>query len=103
AAVGALILLLALSYWRPLRRVRGALGVSHLVATGHVFLVLGWLLGLVLGIDEDRRLASELGPLVAFAAGWVGFAAGTRFEDRVLAAVPIRGFATALVPGVVAA
>jgi hypothetical protein len=103
AAVGALILLLALSYWRPLRRVRSALGVSHLLATGHVFLVLGWLLGLVFGLDEDQRLASELGPLVAFAAGWVGFAAGTRFEHRVLAAVPLRGFATALGPGVLAA
>jgi hypothetical protein len=101
-ALGIILVAVALTYWRPLSRVRTALGLSHLVATGHVFLVLGFLLGLVFG--EGRvPLTDELSPVVALAAGWVGFATGMRFELRVLRTIPGRAFAVAWLPAASAA
>lgn len=102
AAIAALVALLALSFWRPLRRMRRVLGPAHMVATGHAFLVLGVLLGLPSGATYDSHVVRGLAPIIAFAAGWVGFAAGSRFEWRVLATVPPRAFARALAPAVAA-
>ncbi|HUH03740.1 MAG TPA: hypothetical protein VML75_17215 [Kofleriaceae bacterium] len=101
--VAALVLLLALTYWAPLGRIRQALGVAHLVATGHAFLVLGYVVGLAVDLEDKQSLAYDLGPIIAFVAGWVGFATGMRFDLRVLRAVPARAFAIALWPAIGAA
>ena len=103
---GLLLLLIlvaiAVTFWRPLRNVRAALGVGHLLATGHAFLVLGVLLGLSVA-GSPASYAEDLRPIVAFAAGWVGFATGMRFELRVLRTVPLRAFGVAIVPALAAA
>lgn len=103
AVLAVLVVLLALSFWRPLRRLRRALGIAHLVATGHAFLVLGYVLGLAVGAERQIPVAHDLGPIIAFVAGWVGFATGMRFELRVLRTVPGRVFGLALVPALAAA
>jgi hypothetical protein len=41
AFVALLVALLAVTYWAPLRHVRRALGLAHLLVTGHLFLVFG--------------------------------------------------------------
>ena len=97
-----LLLALAITFWRPLRRVRTAIGVSHLFATGHAFLVIGYLAGLVVE-EGPSPLSADLRPIVAFVAGWVGFATGIRFDLRVLRAVPAVAYGVALLPGLAAA
>lgn len=99
SALAIVLLAAAFTYWRPLRRVRIALGFHHLVATGHVFLVLGFLLGLVLG-DNRLTFTEDLSPIVALVAGWTGFATGMRFDMRILRTVPRRAFVVALAPAV---
>ncbi len=99
SALAIVLIAAAFTYWRPLRRVRIALGFHHLVATGHVFLVLGFLLGLVLG-EEQLPFTEDLSPIVALVAGWIGFATGMRFDLRILRTVPRRAFFVALVPAV---
>ena len=96
------LLAIAVTYWRPLRRVRAALGVGHFLSTGHAFLVMGLLLGALVG-ERPAKYTDDLGPIVAFAAGWVGFATGMRFEVRVLRTVPLRAFVVALLPALLAA
>lgn len=97
-----LLVVVAATYWRPLRRLRVALGVDYLLATGHVFLILGAVAGLVFG-ERTSPIAEDAGPVVALAAGWVGFATGMRFDARVLRTVPPKVFAVALLPALVAA
>lgn len=97
-----LLLVLAATFWRRLGRVRTALGLGHLLSTGHVFLILGYLLGLALD-DQSASLDESIAPIITFVAGWVGFATGMRFELNVLRAVPRRAFSVALVPAVAAA
>lgn len=101
-ALAIILVAVALTYWRPLKRVRTALGLNHLLATGHVFLVLGFILGLVFG-PRDAPLADNLNPVVALVAGWVGFATGMRFDLRILRTVPRRAFVVGLLPAVAAA
>jgi hypothetical protein len=101
-ALVAIVVAIAFTYWRPLRSVRTALGVDHLVSTGHAFLVLGYLLGLVSG-DRTAPVVDDIGPIVAFVAGWVGFATGMRFDFRVLRGLPVRAFVVAVLPGLAAA
>lgn len=101
-ALAIILVAVALTYWRPLKRVRTALGLNHLLATGHAFLVLGFLLGLVFG-EREMPLASDLDPIVALVAGWVGFATGMRFDLRVLRTVPLKAFAVALFPAIATA
>jgi hypothetical protein len=101
-AMAIVLVAVALTYWRPLKRVRTALGLNHLLATGHVFLVLGFLLGVALG-ERQVPLTDDLSPIVALAAGWVGFATGMRFDLRVLGTVPPGAFVVALFPAVAAA
>lgn len=103
AVLAVLVVLLALSFWRPLRRLRRALGVAHLAATGHAFLVLGYVLGLAMSAEHRQPLVHDLGPIIAFVAGWVGFATGMRFELPVLRMVPARVFGLALAPALAAA
>ena len=103
AALVGLVVLLAVSFWAPLRSVRRALAIAHLVASGYVFLVLGVIVGLAVGAAEERPLVGELGPIIAFAAGWVGFASGSRFEYRVLRTVPATAYGRALAPALAAA
>ena len=100
-ALGAILLVFAFTFWRPLSRVRTVLGIPHLVSTGHAFLVLGYLFGLAAG-ERSRALIDDLGPVVAFVAGWVGFATGMRFEVRVLRAVPKSYIAVSLTPALAA-
>jgi hypothetical protein len=102
ATLAVLVALLAVSFWRPLRRLRGALG-GHLVASGHAFLVLGVAVGIAFGLPREAAFVDNLGPIVALAAGWVGFAAGTRFEGQVLRTVPVHAYARALAPALAAA
>lgn len=102
-ALTIIALSVALSFWTPLRRVRRALGLGHLAATGHAFLLLGVLAGLVSLGPAQGRLSAELTPILSFATAWVGFAAGMRFDRRVLARLPARAFAVALAPAAAAA
>lgn len=102
AILVCLAALLALTFWRPLGKLRRVLGVAQLLSTGHVFLVVGFLAGHAFGTGGGT-LAHSLGPIVAFVAGWVGFATGMRFDWRVLKTVPVRAFAVALSPAFAAA
>src|SRR5690606_40491586 len=102
AALAAILLIFAFAFWRPLRRMRNVLGVQHLLSTGHAFLILGFWFGLVAG-ERSEPLVDDLGPVVAFVAGWVGFATGMRFEFRVLRTVRLNYFVAALMPAVTAA
>lgn len=96
------ILVIGLAFWQRLQ-IRGALGIQHLIGTGHAFLVLGALAGAIFEPAESARLVGDISPLLALAAGWVGFASGMRFEIDVLAPVPRRAFAIALAPPIAAA
>jgi hypothetical protein len=100
-----ILLVLAVSFWRPLGRVRTAMGLAHLLSTGHAFLILGYLLGLAGGGHDAAPAEGELGiaPIIALVAGWVGFATGMRFELRVLRTVPGRAFGVAMAPALAAA
>lgn len=97
----AIVAALALTFWRPLRRLRSALGFGHLVSTGHVFVILGFVIGLL--FRGPSSLTGDLAPVVAFGAGWVGFATGVRFDWRVLRTIPRRAVTVALGPAVAAA
>lgn len=101
-ALVATLLAIGVIYWSPLRRLQTALGIGHLVSTGHAFLVLGCLLGLAVG-TRPQSVSDQLAPVVSFFAGWVGFAVGMRFDLRILRAIPGRAFLVALAPSVVAA
>ena len=101
-ALALLALAVAVLYWAPLRRLRAALGLAHLVGTGHAFLVFGAIIGLALG-DEHHQLSADVAPIVGFVAGWVGFAVGMRFDHRVLRTVPPRAWGMALAPALAAA
>ncbi len=98
----AILLAVVVGFWGPLRGVRRALGLGHLVSTGHAFLILGGILGLLLGGRADGMI-DDLSPIVSFVACWVGFAAGVRFEWRLARAVPVRAYAVAFAPGAAAA
>jgi hypothetical protein len=100
--LAGILLVFAFAFWRPLRRMRNVLGVQHLLSTGHAFLVLGYWFGLVAG-DRSEPLVDDLGPVVAFVAGWVGFATGMRFEVQVLRTVRAGDFMVALSPAIIAA
>lgn len=102
AVLAALLILVALTFWRPPRRVHAFLDPSHMVSTGHAFMLLGALLGLALEA-QPISMAQDMAPIVAFVAGWVGFASGMRFDARVLRTVPRRAFVAALVPAFAAA
>jgi hypothetical protein len=101
-ALAAILVAIAFTYWRPFKTVRTVLGIDHLVSTGHAFLVLGYFLGLAFG-QRPEPLVADLGPVVAFVAGWVGFATGMRFDVRVLRMLPARTFVPALLPALSAA
>lgn len=103
AALVLLVVLVAVSFWRPLRRVRRALGFAHLLASGYLFLGLGVIGGMAAGASGASPVIDDLGPIIAFAAGWLGFAAGGRFEWSVLSTVPRLAFWRALAPAAVAA
>ncbi|MFC1642414.1 hypothetical protein ACFL5O_06970 [Myxococcota bacterium] len=101
-ALTLVLLAIAITYWLPSRRLRTALGVDHLLSTGQAFLVVGLLLGLVTG-ERPAPVGHDLGPIIALASGWVGFATGMRFELRVLRTIPVRALLLALVPALGAA
>lgn len=103
AALAGLIALLAVTYWRPLRRVRRGLGASYLLASGYAFVLVGLVAGAGLDVTGQVRVGHGLAPLITFAAAWVGFSAGSRFERRVLRTVPLQAYLRALVPAAVAA
>lgn len=96
-SLAIILIAVAITFWAPLRRVRAALGFSHLIATGHVFLVLGYVLGFVSGGYKDP-VSDDLGPIIAFASGWVGFATGIRLDFRILRTIPLRCYTVALFP-----
>jgi hypothetical protein len=97
----AIVLGAAIVFWRPPKRVR-RLGADHLVSTGHAFLLIGALIALLFGA-RWLPVTEAVGPIVAFVAGWVGFATGIRFDRRLLRAVPIRALGFALAPAISAA
>lgn len=98
-SLAVIVIAVAITFWRPLRQVRAALGLSHLTATGHVFLVLGYVLGFVSG-GYKEPVSDDLGPIVAFVSGWVGFATGIRLDLRILRTIPLRCYTVALFPAV---
>lgn len=88
AAIAVVVLLALLGMLPALRRVRSALGLEHLVASGHLFLVLGILLGPVgMGLVGDRLL-SALEPVTIFLLAWMGLIVGLRMELPLLRRVP---------------
>jgi hypothetical protein len=97
----AIVLGAAIVFWRPPKRVR-RLGADHLVSTGHAFLLLGALIAIAFG-PRLLPVTEAVGPIVAFVAGWVGFATGLRFDRRLLRAVPLRAVGFALAPAAAAA
>jgi hypothetical protein len=101
-ALAIILIALVVTYWRRFRRVRTALGLDHLIGTGHAFLGFGVFLGLVFG-EGPAPLVEDLNPVVALVSGWVGFATGMRFDLRVLRQIPKRAHPIALWPGVAAA
>lgn len=105
-STGLLLLLLllgiAITLWRPLRRVRTVLGVNHLISTGHAFLLVGFVAGALVP-ERPAPVSGDLRPVVAFVAGWVGFATGMRFDLRVLRTVPLRAFGVAVLPALATA
>lgn len=101
-SLAIILIAVAITFWRPLRHVRTALGFSHLIATGHVFLVLGYVLGFVSGGYKDP-VSDDLGPIVAFVSGWVGFATGIRLDLRILRTIPLRCYTVALFPAILTA
>jgi hypothetical protein len=95
------VLVIGLAFWRrPI--MQRALGIQHLVGTGHAFLVIGALAGAMFDQTQSAQMVADLAPLLALAAGWVGFASGMRFEFEVLRPVPRRAFAMALAPALAA-
>lgn len=98
-ALAFALIAVAVTFWRPLRRVRAALSISHLMATGHVFLLLGYVLGWAAGGAKDS-VADQLAPIVAFVAGWVGFSTGIRFDLRILRTLPPKAYSVGLFPSV---
>jgi hypothetical protein len=100
--VGLGVLVIGLAFWYRLQ-IRRALGIQHLIGTGHAFLVIGAIAGAMFDPIQSARLVADMTPLLALAAGWVGFASGMRFEADVLAPVPRRAFAMALAPALAAA
>lgn len=101
-ALAAILVAFALSYWRPLRRVRFAMGYDHLVASGHVFLGVGYVMGHALEA-RPAVIVNDLTPVVAFVAGWVGFASGMRFDLRMMRLIPARAQVIGLAPAFSAA
>ena len=99
--IAAILLGCAIVFWRPPRRIR-RFGLGHLASTGHAFLLVGALLGAVLG-DRILPVTEAIGPIVAFVAGWIGFATGTRFDRRLLRRVSRRTLLVALSPAIGAA
>jgi hypothetical protein len=97
----AIVLGAAVVFWRPPKPVR-RLGADHLVSTGHAFLLLGALIAAFFG-PRLLPVTEAIGPIVAFVAGWVGFATGMRFDRRLLRAVPLRAVGFALAPAAAAA
>ncbi|MBN2196058.1 MAG: hypothetical protein JW751_24795 [Polyangiaceae bacterium] len=102
AALAATLVAVGFIYWSPLRRIQTALGIGHLVSTGHAFLVLGCLLAFGIG-KSSKEVVEQFGPVASFLAGWIGFAIGMRFDLRILRTVPARAFLVALAPPVAAA
>jgi len=98
-----LALSVALSFWAPLRRIHRALGLGHLAATGHAYLLLGAVAALLTLGPTQEHLSGDLAPVLGFVAAWVGFAAGMRFDRRVLRPLPARAWIIALAPAVTAA
>jgi hypothetical protein len=82
--------------------MRTALGAHHLLATGQLFLVLGFALNLALG-EVTASHIQALNPFVAFVSAWVGFATGMRFEAKILRKFPRSAFLVGLVPALGAA
>lgn len=103
AIVALLLLVMGVTFWRPLRRVRAAQGLVYLASTGHLFLAIGYLIGLAIEPGLAQQITRDLGPVVSFIAAWVGFAVGMRFDLRLLRLVPRRAYALALFPAVSAA
>ncbi len=96
-AVALVIVAVAVTYWRPLRRLRTMLGVEHLLSTGHGFLIVGFLLGLAFE-ERSSQVVSDMSPIIALVAGWVGFACGMRFDLRALRTISPRSYAVAALP-----
>ncbi|MGM0577234.1 MAG: hypothetical protein ACQEXJ_16025 [Myxococcota bacterium] len=103
AIFAVLVAVAVLATWRRLARFRKALGLGHLVVTGHLFLVMGYLVGLPLTSSQRADLLPGLTPVTAVVAGWVGFTVGMAFHHRVLRRVSGAACAVALAPGVASA
>ncbi len=100
--VAILLIAAGIASSKRLGRFRAALGLTHLAATGHVFLVLGYLIGLTLGDAELAAITPGLMPIMAFVTGWIGFSVGMAFRVDVLKLVPLRAYRAALAPGIAA-
>lgn len=83
---------------RRFGRIRQALGFSHLLVTGHAFLVLGAFVGLAVTEPQLDAMAHLLTPMSALVAGTLGFSIGMRFHGRVLRVMPPGAARVALTP-----
>ncbi|MCB9787086.1 MAG: hypothetical protein H6744_10390 [Deltaproteobacteria bacterium] len=83
---------------RRFGRFRQALGLTHLVVTGHAFLLIGALVGLAVTDVQLDAMAPVLTPIAALVAGTIGYSVGMRFHGRVLRAIPAGATRVALTP-----
>ncbi len=74
----------AIALWHPLARRERRLPrwFGLLFRSGHAFLPVGLLLGLFVSSapGAHERLLSDMWPVVAFVAGWVGYSVGIRLD-----------------------
>lgn len=86
-AIGVVVGLALLGLLPQLRRVRAVLGFEHFIATGHLYLVIGGVLGPAgLGLVDDALLA-DLAPVFVFLLSWMGLIVGLRMELGLLGRV----------------
>jgi hypothetical protein len=89
--IGGLIALLVLAYLGAHRRVvrfQEQLGIQGVITAGFPFIALGLVAGLEpVGILTGQVL-ENLGPVMHFGLGWLGFIIGAQLDIRVLERVP---------------
>ncbi len=99
ALVAVLVGAAFLASARRFGRFRQALGLAHLVVTGHAFLIVGAAVGLAVTGPQLDAMSPLLTPMVALVAGTLGFSIGMRFHGRVLRVMPRGAARVALLPG----
>ncbi|HUJ59710.1 MAG TPA: hypothetical protein VLX92_14495 [Kofleriaceae bacterium] len=89
--IAGLIALLVLSYLGSNRRVvrfQERLGISGVITAGFPFVALGAIASMPSVDILSPRVLAEMGPVLQFGLGWLGFIIGAQLDIRVLDRVP---------------